>query len=109
MPNCWGVRISRGWEKSFEIKGNTAMKHSTGFLGLYKTWKSKGIGLVVRENLETQRNQGMLEYYLHDFSNLKHPFKNMQCAITILCRKFSLQQPQQHRLVLLASGICIEI
>ena len=54
-------------------------------LRLKKTWKS----------------QGILEADWNDFSDIKHPFRNIRLVTSILCRKFSFQQPQQHRLVLL--------
>ena len=55
--------------------------------------EESGCNLEVRDNLEKSGN--LRKGYF---------FQNIQCVISILCRKFSLQQPQQHRLVILASG-----
>ena len=58
------------------------------------------------ENVETSGN---FRKGLSDPSNLKRTFRNIQCVISILCSKFGLKQSQQHRLVLLISGMRIEI
>ena len=42
------------------------------------------------------KNQGILEKEWRDFSNLKHLFRNIQFVMSMLYKKFSLQQPQQH-------------